>query len=262
MRDSGPIGVFDSGIGGLTIARKIRELMPGEDILYVADTGHAPYGDRPDRYILDRSFAVTDFLLSRQVKVVVVACNTATTTCISELRAKYPVPFIGVEPGVKPAVLNSKSGVVGILATSKTLVTDSFAALAKRVSGDIRVEVMPCPELVVLIESLKLSYEETAGLVGKYVHPLLARGADTIVLGCTHYAHLAPVIARVAGPDVSIISTELAVANEVCRRLESQGLTATNSTTGGEEFWSSGELALFQAQVQHFWGPSSLVRQF
>lgn len=262
MSNSGPIGVFDSGIGGLTITRKIRELLPGEDILYVADSGHAPYGDRSDGYILERAFAITDFLLSRQVKAVVVACNTATTTCIAELRAKYPLPFIGVEPGVKPAVLNSKSGVVGILATSKTLVTDSFAVLAKRVSGDIRVEVMPCPELVVLIESLKHSYEEAAGLVEKYVRPLLASGADTIVLGCTHYAYLAPVIAQVAGPEVSIISTELAVANEVRRRLESEGLSAPNSTPGGEEFWSSGELALFQAQVQHLWGPSMLVQQF
>ncbi len=262
MKDFGPIGVFDSGIGGLSIARKIRELLPSEDILYVADSGHAPYGDRSDGYILDRSFAITDFLLSRQVKAVVVACNTATTTCIAELRAKYTLPFIGVEPGVKPAVLNSKSGVVGILATSKTLVTDSFAALAKRVCGDIRVEVMPCPELVIQIESLKLSYEEAAELVGKYVLPLLARGADTIVLGCTHYSHLAPVIAQVAGPDVSIISTELAVANEVRRRLESEGLTTTRSTSGGEEFWSNGELALFKAQVQHLWGPSMLVRQF
>ncbi|TNF03074.1 MAG: glutamate racemase [Gammaproteobacteria bacterium] len=262
MKDLGPIGVFDSGIGGLSIARKIRELLPGEDILYVADTGHAPYGNRTDQYILGRSFAITDFLMSRQVKAVVVACNTATTTCIAELRARYPLPFIGVEPGVKPAVQNSKSGVVGILATAKTLVTDSFAELAKRVSGNIRVEVMPCPDLVVQIEALKLSYEEAAGLVKQYVMPLLEKGVDTIVLGCTHYTHLAPVIAEVAGPGVSIVSTEAAVASQVRRRLGCEALMIKTPQIGREEFWSNGPLELFQKQIHCLWGARARVQQF
>lgn len=259
---AGPIGVFDSGIGGLSIARKIRELLPGEDIVYVADTVHAPYGDRSDQYILQRSFAVSDFLVSRNVKAVVVACNTATTTCIAALRAHYPVPFIGVEPGVKPAVLNSQSGVVGILATPKTLVTDAFVALAQRVSGNTRVEIMPCPDLVTQVESLRLDYHEAATLVEHYVRPLLEKGADTIVLGCTHYVHLAPVIAAVAGPDVSIVSTESAVANEVRRRLESEGLAINDTGLGREEFWSNGSLECFQKQVHHLWGPQARVQQF
>ncbi|WP_461521752.1 glutamate racemase [Porticoccus sp.] len=262
MVDGGPIGVFDSGIGGVSIARKIRELLPAEDILYVADTHYAPYGDKSDQYILKRSFVVTDFLLSRNVKAVVVACNTATTTCITSLRARYSVPFIGVEPGIKPAVLNSRSGVIGILATQKTLVTDSFVELAHRVSGNVRVEIMACPDLVAQIESLKLNYHEAVGLVEQYVRPLLAKGADTIVLGCTHYVHLAPVIASVAGPDVSIVSTEAAVAKEVQRRLEDIGPVLNKSRVGREEFWSNGPQEYFQKQIHHLWGPQAIIQQF
>ncbi len=262
MIDAGPIGVFDSGIGGVPIARKIRELLPAEDILYVADTDYAPYGDKSDQYILDRSFAITDFLISRNVKAVVVACNTATTTCITSLRARYAMPFIGVEPGIKPAVLNSRSGVIGILATQKTLVTDSFAALAHRVSGNVKIEIMACPDLVAQIEGLKLNFHEASGLVEQYVRPLLVKGADTIVLGCTHYVHLAPVIEAVAGPGVLIVSTETAVAKEVQRRLEGEGLMLKNSRVGREEFWSNGPLECFQKQIHHLWGEQATVQQF
>ncbi|WP_461482242.1 glutamate racemase [Porticoccus sp.] len=257
-----PIGIFDSGIGGLSIASKVRALLPGEDIVYVADSGHAPYGDRSDQYILERSFAVTDFLISRNVKAVVVACNTATTTSIAALRARYAVPFIGVEPGIKPAVLNSRSGVVGVLATAKTLVTDSFTALANAVAANVRIEIMPCPELVLQIEALKLDHHEAAGLVKKYLQPLLEQGADTIVLGCTHYAHLAHVIAGVAGPNVSIVSTETAVANEVRRRLEREGLVTNKVQAGFDEFWSNGSLEHFQRQLDRLWGRPVTVGQF
>ena len=262
MFDGSPIGVFDSGIGGLSVAQKIRELLPAEDILYVADTAHAPYGDRTDQYILDRSFAVTDFLISRNVKAVVVACNTATTTCIAALRARYSLPFIGVEPGIKPAAQNSRSGVIGILATPKTLVTDAFVELAHRVSGEVKIEIMACPELVMQIEDLKLNFHEVSELVGQYVRPLLAKGVDTIVLGCTHYVHLVPVIAAIAGPSVLIVSTETAVAKEVQRRLKDEGLMLNESRVGREEFWSNGPLEYFQKQIHHLWGKQATVQQF
>ena len=262
MFDGSPIGVFDSGIGGLSVAQKIRELLPAEDILYVADTAHAPYGDRTDQYILERSFAVTDFLISRNVKAVVVACNTATTTCIAALRARYSLPFIGVEPGIKPAAQNSRSGVIGILATPKTLVTDAFVELAHRVSGEVKIEIMACPELVMQIEDLKLNFHEVSELVGQYVRPLLAKGVDTIVLGCTHYVHLVPVIAAIAGPSVLIVSTETAVAKEVQRRLKDEGLMLNESRVGREEFWSNGPLEYFQKQIHHLWGKQATVQQF
>lgn len=254
MAHRGSIGIFDSGIGGLSIARKIRELLPNENIIYVADTYHTPYGDKSDHYILQRSFSITDFLISRNVKAIVVACNTATTTCIEELRARYTFPFIGVEPGIRPGVLHTKSGVIGILATPKTLITNSFSELTKRVAGNIRVEVMPCPDLVTQVETLKLDYNEASDVVRKYVLPLIEKGADTLVLGCTHYAYLAHVVAEVAGPDVLIVSTESAVAKEVSRRLGCERLLVQKNQIGQEEFWSNGSLALFQKQINLLWG--------
>lgn len=254
-----PIGIFDSGIGGIAIARKIRELLPAESILYVADTQHAPYGEKSDDYILQRSVAITDFLIAHQAKAIVVACNTATTSCIAQLRARYDIPFIGVEPGVKPAVLHSQSGVVGILATPKTLTTRSFSSLTERFSSQVKVEVMPCPDLVTQVEALGLAFNEAEPVVRKYVAPLLAKGADTLVLGCTHYSHLAPVIAAVAGPQVRIVSTEEPVAREARRRLESAGLLCDSQQAGNACFYTSGSLPLFQQQVARLWGASSAV---
>lgn len=258
---SGSIGVFDSGVGGLPIARAIAALLPEETLLYVADSRHAPYGEKSEEYILARSFAVSDFLISQGAKAIVVACNTATTSCIAALRDRYQLPIIGVEPGVKPAVLNTRSGVVGVLATPKTLVTDSFAALAHKVAGDVQIEVMPCPQLVAQVESLQLGHDQAVAVVSQYVRPLLEKGADTIVLGCTHYVHLKAVIQEVAGPQVLVISTEDAVAREVKRRLElAQLLAAQSPSSGQHQFWSNNGLALFQRQIDTLWGSAAAVQ--
>ncbi|EKF76066.1 glutamate racemase [Alcanivorax hongdengensis A-11-3] len=264
MADTGSIGIFDSGIGGLPIAREIHRLLPGEDIAYVADTHHAPYGEKSDAAILARAFAVTDFLVTRQAKAIVVACNTATTTCIRALRERYALPFIGVEPGIKPAVLNSRSGVVGVLATPKTLVTESFLSLAAKVAGNVKMEVMPCPELVRQVESLQLDCPQARQVVAQYVQPLLDRGADTIVLGCTHYVHLKPLIAEVAGPGVTIISTEEAVARETRRRLSQENrLRPTSADTVGQTaFFSNGDPQRFRDQVQTLWGQCDIIGAF
>jgi glutamate racemase len=262
MAQCDPIGIFDSGIGGLSIAKEIRTLLPNEHIVYVADTDHAPYGDRSDQYILQRSLAITDFLVSQNVKTIVVACNTATTACIATLRERYTLPFIGVEPGIMPGILNTKSGVVGVLATSKTLITPSFAALAGRVAANIKIEIMPCPDLVSQVEALKLDYSEAAEVVKKYVLPLLAKGADTLVLGCTHYGYLAQVIAQVAGPNVTLINTQSAVAKEVMRRLENCQLLGVPDQPGKDQFYSNGHLGTFQRQVNQLWGEASQVRPF
>ncbi|MGB1467021.1 MAG: glutamate racemase, partial [Alcanivorax nanhaiticus] len=211
MTLSSPIGIFDSGIGGLSVARAVRERLPGEDILYVADSRHAPYGDKSDAFIRDRMHMITDFLLARGAKAVVVACNTATTAAIAELREAFSVPIIGVEPGVKPAVEATRTGVVGVLATPRTLQTHSFEKLAARFSTDVTLLVQPCPQLVRQIEALDFDGDETRALLREYLAPLLSEGADTIVLGCTHYNYLAEQIAAVAGRDITIISTEDAV---------------------------------------------------
>lgn len=261
MTTSRPIGVFDSGIGGLPIARQIRALLPNENIVYVADTLHTPYGEKTEDYILQRSLAVTNFLLAQNAKAIVVACNTATMVSIKTLRERHSVPFIGVEPGVKPAAIHTQTGVIGVLATEKTLTSDAFNQLAKRVAGNVQMEIQPCPKLVRLVESLQLSGQDAVQAVEDYVHPLLEKGADTIILGCTHFAHLAPIIKQVAGLGVSVISTETAVAKEVARRLEAEDLLAKpvepTTQAASAEFWSNRDLPLFQKQVAALWGPES-----
>ncbi|MCG8392056.1 MAG: glutamate racemase [Pseudomonadales bacterium] len=259
MTLSSPIGIFDSGIGGLSVARAVRERLPGEDILYVADSLHAPYGDKSDAFIRERMHVITDFLLTRGAKAVVVACNTATTSAIAQLRETYSIPIIGVEPGVKPAVLATRSAVVGVLATPRTLQTHSFESLAARFSRNVKLVVQPCPNLVHQIEALDFDSERTRALLEEYVSPLLAEGADTIVLGCTHYNYLARQIAQVAGEAVQIISTEQAVAREVVRRLEMQSLLADTTGQGQSLFCTSGDLTLFRRQLDGLWQPGEPV---
>lgn len=250
---NGAIGVFDSGVGGLSVALAIRQLLPHDDILYIADTAHAPYGNKDDDYIFRRMLYLTQFMVKQGVKAVVVACNTATTAAISKLRAAFSVPIIGVEPGVKPAVLASKSGIIGVLATPRTLQTPAFASLAQRYEAQAKVILQPCPTLVPLIEALTLSGEPLQQQLRSYIYPLLEQGADTLVLGCTHYNFIADEIAAIAGTAVTIIRTEQAVAKQLQLRLAEAALLTNQAQEGGELFYSSGDLALFTRQLQQLW---------
>lgn len=247
------IGIFDSGIGGLSVALAVRQLMPNENLLYVADTAHAPYGDKTDDYIYQRMDNITQHLIGCGVKAIVVACNTATTAAISKLRAQYPLPIIGVEPGVKPAVLVSKRKVVGVLATPRTLLTPAFATLTQRFAAQAKVLLQPCPQLVPQIEALALASPQMRELVKSYIQPLLAQGADTLVLGCTHYNFIADVVAGIAGADITIVRTENAVARQVQLRLTSEGKLSQAITPANALFFSSGDANLFQRQVTFFW---------
>lgn len=254
-----PIGVFDSGIGGLSIAKRIRDTLANESILYVADTRYAPYGDKSNEFIIQRSVAIANFLVKRGVKAIVVACNTATTSAIHQLRALHKIPIIGVEPGTKPAALNSKTGVVGVLATPRTLATESFDLLLKRTTGPVRVELQACPDLVMQVESLDLDSKETISLVESYVTPLLEKGVDHIVLGCTHYNYLEAVIAQIAGPNVSIVNTVQAVTNQVARQLNHFRLLNRSGTPGYNEFWTSGDSKTYKTQIEKLWGDCEQV---
>ncbi|GAB2923919.1 glutamate racemase [Rheinheimera gaetbuli] len=253
MLNSAAIGIFDSGIGGLSVARAVRELLPDEQFIYVADSGHAPYGEKTDQYIYQRMQAITQHLVACGVKAIVVACNTATTAAITELRAQYVLPIIGVEPGVKPAVLASKTGVVGVLATPRTLLTPAFAHLAERYAGQAKIILQPCPKLVPMIEMLELHGAAMRELVTGYIQPLLAQGADTLVLGCTHYNFIANVIADVAGPGVTIVRTETAVVNQLQQRLAQAQLLNTAAKVGADSFYTSGDPGLFNRQLLHLW---------
>lgn len=261
-RSQQPIGIFDSGIGGLPIAQKINELMPFEPLIYVADTAFAPYGEKSEEQILERAIQVVEFLLSKNVKAIVVACNTATMVAIKTLRERYDIPFIGVEPGVKPAAIHTQTGVIGVLATEKTLSSHAFDALAKRVAGHVDVVIQPSPQLVRLVESLKLDGLEVEQAVASYVQPLIQKNADTIILGCTHFTHLNPVIQHVAGNAVEVISTEYAVAKEVRRRILELGLELNADGDTESIFYSNGDFALFSKQVEVLWGCSQRIDPF
>ena len=235
-----PIGVFDSGVGGLSVFRRIRTDLPHEALLYVADSGHAPYGNKPAEFIARRAFAITEFLLEQSAKAVVVACNTATAAAIAHLRAHFGVPIIGIEPALKPAVAETRSGVIGILATSNTVRSDKFANLLDQHGHRARVMVQPCPGLADCVEHGELSGPHLRALLERYLQPLLAQGADTLVLGCTHYPFLIPLIQRLAGPEVVIIDPSPAVARQLRRRLETAELLADSRAFGAERYFTSG----------------------
>jgi glutamate racemase len=253
MSAANPIGVFDSGVGGLSVLHEIRRALPGEDLLYVADSAHAPYGDKSQQFIEVRSIAITEFLLSRNAKATVVACNTATGAAITALRARFSVPIIAMEPAVKPAAMNTQSGVVGVLATSRTLASDNFVKLFARYGDDVQILGQACPGLVEQVEAGDLSGDKTRALLEQYVLPLVERGADTLVLGCTHYPFLAPLIREIAGSGVAVIDSAAAVARQLHRRLDAGDLLADGARVGTECFWTSGTLDKAQPLVAQLW---------
>jgi len=255
MNPANPIGVFDSGVGGLSVLHEIRNALPGEDLLYVADSGHAPYGDKSQQFIEARSIAITEFLISRHAKAIVVACNTATGAAVASLRAKFMMPIVAMEPAVKPAVENSQSGVIGVMATSRTLVSDNFVRLFARYGEEAKILGQACPGLVEQVEAGDLSGAKTRLLLEGYVLPMLEQGADTIVLGCTHYPFLAPLIQEIAGLDVAVIDSAAAVARQLRRRLEVVDLLAGATKVGTECFWTSGALDKAKPLVAQLWKP-------
>ena len=261
MNTANPIGVFDSGVGGLSVLHEIRRALPGENLLYVADSGHAPYGDKSPQFIEARSIAISEFLLSQHAKAIVVACNTATGAAVATLRSRFLMPIIAMEPAVKPAVANTKSGVIGVLATRRTLASDNFVRLFARYSADVEILGQACPGLVEQVEAGDLAGNKTRILLEQYVLPLLDRGADTIVLGCTHYPFLAPLIQDIAQAYNSpshytpplVIDSAAAVARQLRRRLEVGNLLADEDETGTECFWTSGTPNKAKPLVSQLW---------
>ena len=250
------IGVFDSGVGGVSVLKHIRAALPRHDLLYVADSGHVPYGDKTPDYIRERSRVLTQFLGDQGAAVVVVACNTATAAAADYLRERFTLPIVAMEPAVKPAVAATRSGVVGVLATVGTLESARFAALLEQYAGDVEIVMQACPGLVEQVEAGELDGPATRALVERYTRPLIARGADTLVLGCTHFPFLKPVIADVVGPGVRLIDTGEAVARQVARRLPIETPSAQEPT---ERFWSTGDLAAARRIVRKLWGRPASV---
>ncbi|MGK9064825.1 glutamate racemase [Stutzerimonas chloritidismutans] len=258
MTDEAPVGVFDSGVGGLSVLREIRVRLPHESLLYVADSGHVPYGEKSPDFIRERCRAIADFLLERDVKALVLACNTATAAGISDLRERYPgLTVVGMEPAVKPAAQATRSGVVGVLATTGTLKSAKFAALLDRFASDIRVVTQPCPGLVECIEAGELDTPATRALLAGFVQPLLEAGCDALILGCTHYPFIKPLLRAMVPPGVALVDTGEAVARHLETLLQMRNQLASGSAS--VQFWSSGDPSRMSRVLPILWGENGTV---
>jgi glutamate racemase len=226
-----PVGIFDSGLGGLSVLRAVRAALPDERLIYVADSLYAPYGERDDDFIADRTLAIGKWLVARGVKALVVACNTATAQSIALARERLPIPVVGVEPGIKPAALLSQSRVVGVLATAVTLRSARFQALIDRHAGDCRFMLQPGHGLVQAVERCDTHSPEVIALLADYLQPMLDARADTLVLGCTHYPFLDQAIRSIVGDRVALIDTSVAIARQLERQLDLYDLRAPPVST-------------------------------
>ncbi|MFK0378497.1 glutamate racemase [Pandoraea sp. NPDC090278] len=243
MPSNAPIGVFDSGLGGLSVLQAVRALLPHESLIYVADSRYAPYGERPDAFIQQRSLAIGRWLREHGAKAFVVACNTATAHGVAALRADDAWPVVGVEPGIKPAAATSRSGVIGVLATAATLRSARFAdLLARHTAQGQRFLCQPGHGLVERIEAGDVDSPAVMALLDKYIAPMIAEGADTLVLGCTHYPFLIPAIQRHFGTALTLIDTGAAIARQLQRRLEEADLAAPEISGSAV---ASGSIQLF-----------------
>jgi len=229
MNSTASIGIFDSGIGGITICNEIIRLLPNENVVYLADSKHAPYGEKSEEEIIRLSIKNTDFLLSKGCKLIVVACNTATTNAIKTLRKIYSIPFIGIEPAIKPAALKSLTNTVGVLATKGTLSSALFTKTSKKHVHNVTILERDGEGIVPLIEAGKLKSNEMNALLRKYVQPMLDKNIDYLVLGCSHYPYLIPQLQKLVGDKVSIIDSGEAVAKQTKNILKQEQLLNKNT---------------------------------
>ena len=235
-----PIGIFDSGVGGTSIWNEIHALMPYENTIYLADSANAPYGPKGKDAIIDLSIKNTEYLLSKNCKLIVVACNTATTNAIGYLRANYNVPLIGIEPAIKPAALQSKTHAIGILATKGTLSSELFSKTLNLFASNIKVVEQIGNGIVELIESGKLYSDEMKSLLKVYLEPMIKADIDYLVLGCTHYPYLIPMLLELLPKHVKIIDSGEAVARQTKTVLEQNTLLNTDMVTPKNEFYTNG----------------------
>ena len=252
--DQQAIGVFDSGVGGISVLKHINALLPHESLIYFADSKHAPYGNKTPQEITARCMEITDFLIAKNVKAIVVACNTATAAAIDTLRETFNLPIIGMEPAVKAAATASTNGVIGVLATVGTLKSAQFAALLESYGRNVKVVTQGCSGLVECIERGELDTPETKALIRQYTEPLLAEGADTIVLGCTHYPFVKQVIQEIVGDKITLIDTGAAVAKQLKRQLEEKSLLSTSQQKGKVCFWTNSEAVNAEQVTEKLWG--------
>jgi glutamate racemase len=252
------IAVFDSGLGGLSVLQEMQTFLPDYNLWYVADTAFCPYGPKPIQFIQARSLAIGRWFAAHGAAILVVACNTASSAALSLLREALPIPVIGMEPGLKPAAAVTRNGRIGVLATSNTLAGARFGSLIERFAAGVDVWTQPCPKLVQQVEAGRLNDDETRALVEQYVRPLLDAGVDTLVLGCTHFPFLRPLITAAAGPDISIIDTGPAVARQVARVAKEHAILPD---IGHTRIWTTGTVGLVAPNAQRLLGRECSVEE-
>jgi len=246
MSNSNPIGIFDSGLGGTSIWREIHSLLPYEDTIYLSDSKNAPYGEMSPENILDLCIKNTELLISKDCKLIIVACNTATTNSIEYLRSNYNVPFIGIEPAIKPAALKTKTNCVGILATKGTLSSSLFSKTSEEFASNIKIVEQVGTGLVELIETGKMHSNEMTLLLEKYLNPMLENNIDYLVLGCTHYPYLIPQIQNIVGNDIEIIDSGRAVANQTKIILDHLELLKNTTSFSHHSFYTNTNVNLLE----------------
>ena len=261
ISSSSPIGVFDSGVGGLSVLRMIRVQMPPEDVTYFGDQGHVPYGPRPMEQIQSFSEGITNFLLNKGSKVIVVACNTASAAALKFLRERFPdVPFVGMEPAVKPAAETTQTGKVGVLATPATFQGALYSSVVERFGNGVELFQHTCPGLVGQIEKGDLDTQATRSILEDALHPMLEKNIDTVVLGCTHYPFVIPLIQQIVGDRVRVIDPAPAVARQVKRVLVSRGLLNNAERGGRVEYYTSGDAVEMQPMLPRLLGEEGKVQ--
>ncbi|MFZ1687245.1 MAG: glutamate racemase [Flavobacteriales bacterium] len=250
--DPRPIGIFDSGIGGLTVTQAIRQALPHERLLYFGDNAHIPYGAKTNEEILGLSRGITHALLEQGCKLIVIACNTASAAALKSLRAELPnVTFVGMEPAVKPAVEHTRTGVVGVIATVATVQGEVFASVVERFAQDVRVIKQSCPGLVLQIEAGEFAAPKTEGMLRGWLEPMVEQGIDALVLGCTHYPFVLPLIERIVGSGVRVIDPAPAIARRVEHVLRGMDALADGEQAGELRCYTSGEPEAFRGFLQH-----------
>ncbi len=252
MSSKQPIGVFDSGIGGISIWKELIQMLPNEDTIYLADSKNAPYGERSKQEIIDLSVKNTELLLKKGCKLIVVACNTATTNAIDFLRATYNIPFIGIEPAIKPAALQTKTNAIGILATKGTLSSELFHSTSQKFTEGINVIETIGEGLVPLIENDKINSLEIVQLLDKLLQPMLKKDIDYLVLGCSHYPFLIPQIRKIVGKNVTIIDSGEAVARQTKTILEKNELLNNNTTEASHKLYSNADITALSNIINNF----------
>jgi glutamate racemase len=249
------IGIFDSGLGGLSVLQAIRSELPEVGVIYVADQAHVPYGSRPMAQVLEFSMGITHFLLAKGAKIIVVACNTASAAALKELRQGFPtIPFVGMEPALKPAAEHTKSGVVGVLATPATFQGELYASVVERFANGVIVLQHTCPGLVGQIERGELDSPKTRSILEDALIPMLEKGIDTVVLGCTHYPFVIPLIEQICGNQVRVIDPAPAVARQTRRVLEANDLLSAVKDRSEMQFYTSGSVNQFLSILPELMG--------